>query len=309
MIYPWLLDRYHQLLNQFKTGQLHHATLVHSAGQQLGKAQLVEALAKRLLCQNEQDFACGQCKSCQLLAANSHSDFVQLRPQGSLSVEQIRQLVATSQQKSQHSGVQVFIIEQAEKMTESAANALLKTLEEPGQQKYFLLTTGAPSRLLATIKSRCQLYSVTPPEPEQLNPWLATQGVSQEQFYAVFPQFSSSPLEAVQLIESGENEKRQQLLSEFKRFLAGQSSALQFALLYDEKLIHAQLDWLLSALQLWLKKQSANKTQAQSERLSIKICQMQNCLIQVKMQILNSGVNKKMLFQAACVQMSNLLRG
>ncbi|WP_017444736.1 DNA polymerase III subunit delta' [Gayadomonas joobiniege] len=306
MSFPWLEPLFDKLLRQYQRGHLHHAILLHSSVKQLAKGQLAVWLAHALLCTRPQPAACGECKSCQLLNADSHPDFLQIRSDTSISVAQIRQLVAAALQKSQQSGAQVFIVERCEKMTESAANALLKTLEEPGQQKYFILTSDAPARLLATIKSRCQLYSVTPPSLESLNDWLQDKGIDKTQFSSLYPEFAASPLQALTLLEQQAADKKHQLLNDFKAFLSGRIGPLQLATHFDESLFDEQLDWLITALQLWLKKQAENKPKTP---LSLKICAMQNSLIQVKMQVLNSGVNKKVLFQAACVEMSNLLRG
>jgi DNA polymerase-3 subunit delta' len=141
--------------------RLHHALLVAGpAG--VGKAALIQALAQRLLCQSA-NAPCGYCKSCHLFVAGHHPDFLQLTVESSIGVDAVREISVFFQQSAQQGGVKLVSVPQAHKMTEAASNALLKTLEEPGNGCFLLLQTDHPQRLLPTILSRCQQWSIAAP--------------------------------------------------------------------------------------------------------------------------------------------------
>ncbi len=119
------------------------------------------ALAAALLCLDRQPDgnACGCCSSCRHILNGTHSDLRHIVPSGAKhKVEQMRDLVAAASLSPLNSINKIFIIEQAEQMTDEGANTLLKVLEEPPQFTFFILLTEAPDALLPTIISRCQLF-------------------------------------------------------------------------------------------------------------------------------------------------------
>ena len=184
---PWLSDTWHLLADRLSRKVLPHALLIcGDAG--LGKRALADELAASILCQERdaEGHACGTCRSCRLLVAGSHPDriFVSFglrddgKPRSEIIIEQIRALSQRLSLSSQFGGMQVVLIDPADKMNTSAANALLKTLEEPSQSTIIVLVSDAPSRLPATIRSRCQRIDVhTPPRAIAMD-WLLAGGVS-----------------------------------------------------------------------------------------------------------------------------------
>lgn len=113
--------------------------------------------------------ACGHCESCRWLAAQTHPQFLKIAvdddsKSDTIKVDAVRTILPFTQQSSQ--GFRVVYIEQAHKMNVSAANALLKTLEEPAQHVLIILTTDQPQRLLPTIRSRVQALPVSDVLPE-----------------------------------------------------------------------------------------------------------------------------------------------
>lgn len=165
MLTSWLQPTLEQWWQLYQQQRLHHALLLAGpAG--VGKAALVQAIAQRLLCQHA-NAPCGQCKSCHLFVAGHHPDFLQLTVENSIGVDAVREIAVFFQQSAQQGGVKLVSVPQAHKMTEAASNALLKTLEEPGNGCFLLLQTDHPQRLLPTILSRCQQWSIaTPPLAE-----------------------------------------------------------------------------------------------------------------------------------------------
>ncbi len=128
-----------------------------SGAEGVGKQQLALHAAQSLLCQVGAETACQQCPSCLLFNAD-HPDFIVIKPEAahSLGIEPIRSLAIELTQTPQVASRQVVWIQQAERMTVQAANALLKTLEEPNGAVVILLTTTRARQLLPTIRSRCQ---------------------------------------------------------------------------------------------------------------------------------------------------------
>ena len=140
--------------------------------QQIGKMTLARAFAQALTCENptaERGLgACGQCRSCRLAAENVHPDHRMFAPAGNqLLIEQIREVVREAARSPVEARYKVFIIESFERANINAANALLKTLEEPSATTRIILISHQSSGLLDTIISRCQLLRLRP-LPEQI---------------------------------------------------------------------------------------------------------------------------------------------
>jgi DNA polymerase III delta' subunit len=118
------------------------------------------ALAAALSCQHERGEGCTSCDACAKIAAGIHPDVVTLVREGAaqiVPIENVRNQVIARMGLPPHEGeVRVFIVEEATAMAPPAANALLKTLEEPPPRTLFVLCTTAPEQLLPTIRSRCQ---------------------------------------------------------------------------------------------------------------------------------------------------------
>ncbi|HET6545528.1 MAG TPA: DNA polymerase III subunit delta' [Rhodanobacteraceae bacterium] len=184
---PWLAQPWNALAAALTEQRLHHALLITGqAG--LGKRALADALVAAALCgsRGTDGHACGQCRSCRLLAAGSHPDRVLVtfemkddgKPRSELTVDQIRRLSQRFALSSQFGGLQLALIDPADALNPSAANALLKTLEEPGASCVIVLVTDRPSRLPATIRSRCQRIKLHVPPREVAQAWLETQGMT-----------------------------------------------------------------------------------------------------------------------------------
>lgn len=110
-----------------------------------------------------QTLCCGECRACRLIAANKHPDILYLRPEGALiKVEQVRGLMEALALKAVEATTRVIIIENAQQMNPAAANALLKTLEEPYPATVFILTAPTVTAIMPTILSRCQKVPFQP---------------------------------------------------------------------------------------------------------------------------------------------------
>lgn len=160
--HQWAVDL---LDSGLRAGRLPHALLL-SGPPQIGKRTLALALAAALICPSEEK-PCGQCRSCRLVAQGVHPD-VRLVTAGDsergrdgvLKIDQIRELQREAALAPMEAPRKVFILRELERANLPAANALLKTLEEPPAQVALLLTSARPHALLPTIISRCQVLAL-----------------------------------------------------------------------------------------------------------------------------------------------------
>ncbi|MCU1733838.1 MULTISPECIES: DNA polymerase III subunit delta' [unclassified Pseudomonas] len=243
--YPWQATLWQQLAGRSRHA---HAYLLHGP-QGIGKRALAERLMALLLCQRPEALqACGQCKSCMLLAAGSHPDNYVLEPEEAdkpIKVDQVRDLVGFVTQTAQLGGRKLVLIEPVEAMNVNAANALLKSLEEPSGNTVLLLVTHQPSRLLPTIKSRCQQVACPQPGEAQSLAWLASAlPDSDEQERAELLSLAAgSPLMAVSLQAQGVREHRAQVVEGVKKLLKQQQSPTQLAESWNAISLLHLFDW------------------------------------------------------------------
>ena len=122
------------------------------------------ALAALLLCEAPQgDDACGQCDACRQLVVGTHPDCIIVEPDGkSIKIKQIRDLRARLSNTASYGGYTVVLIDDADTMGIEAANAFLKTVEEPVGPTCFVLVTTHADRLPDTIRSRAQFVLQVP---------------------------------------------------------------------------------------------------------------------------------------------------
>jgi DNA polymerase III subunit delta' len=181
----WHAEHWARLQARRQRDALPHALLLCGAAG-LGKRAFAQRFVQGLLCLESSDGdPCGHCRSCLLVAAGTHPDVISLsfglRKDGVLRseivVDQIRELSARLAMRSQFGGWQVATIDPADAMNPAAANALLKTLEEPAAQTMLILLGDAPWRLPQTIRSRCQRIEFHLPAAGDALVWLQAEGV------------------------------------------------------------------------------------------------------------------------------------
>lgn len=187
--YPWQKEQWERVMQLKQRQRLPHALLLHGA-EGTGKNTFARSLAYSLLCRQpaEDGTACGLCDKCQLLKAGTHPDIKIIaptppenskskRPVLHIRISTIRELCNKLASTSQLEGFRIAIIEDADRMVTAAANALLKTLEEPGADTLLLLAASRPHRLPITIRSRCQSLRFPNPDRQQAINWLSEQGI------------------------------------------------------------------------------------------------------------------------------------
>jgi DNA polymerase-3 subunit delta' len=143
-----------------------------------GRSNAAVAFAAALQCE-EQPAGCGTCHSCHTVLARSHADVTLVRTDKlSIGVDEVRDLVRRAALAPVGRRWQVMIVEDADRLTDQAANALLKAIEEPTERTVWLLCAPTVEDLLPTIRSRCRLVPLTTPSAEQVADFLiGTAGV------------------------------------------------------------------------------------------------------------------------------------
>lgn len=243
--YPWQEQLWQQMAGR---AQHAHAYLLHGPVG-IGKRALAERLMASLLCQRPEGLdACGQCKSCMLLAAGSHPDNYVLEPEEAdkaIKVDQVRDLVSFVVQTAQMGGRKVVLIEPVESMNINAANALLKSLEEPSGNTVLLLVSHQPSRLLPTVKSRCVQQACPLPGEQMSLDWLAQAlpECREDERRELLVLAAGSPLAAVKLQAQGVREQRAQVVDGVKKLLKQQQSPTQLAEGWKDIPLLLLFDW------------------------------------------------------------------
>ena len=147
------------------------STLLFAGPVGTGKRQVALELARALLCESqESDTACDNCKSCSLSRVGNHPDLLTVESANRevWDTTEVRHLLSSLQLHPYMGGKRVLILNDADAMTDQAANALLKTLEEPFPGNYFILVSANPSKLPSPILSRCQRWNFEGLNPEEL---------------------------------------------------------------------------------------------------------------------------------------------
>lgn len=320
--YPWQEALWQQLANR---AQHAHAYLFYGpAG--IGKRDLAERLMAQLLCQNPgAGGACGQCKGCHLLAAGTHPDAFVLEPEEAdkaIRVDQVRELVGFVVQTAQLGGRKVVLLEPVEAMNINAANALLKSLEEPAGNTVLLLVSHQPSRLLPTVKSRCVQQACPLPDHAAALAWLAhaLPECTPEQRDELLALAGGSPLMARRLQGQGVLEQRALVVEGVKKLLKQQTSPSQLAEAWKSLPMLMLFDWFCDWSQLMLRYQLSRDEEGLGLADMRKVVQyladktpqhklmaMQDWLLQQRQKVLGkANLNGALLLEALLVQWASL---
>lgn len=280
-MYPWLQPTYAQLAKRKLTNKLHHALLLQGP-RGIGKADFVKQFSGFLLCaKSEFEQVCGQCQSCLLQKAGNHPDFHEVQSERQIGVDQIREAIKKLSGSAQLSGAKVLIIYGADTMTESSANALLKTLEEPTANTYLLLVTDKSERLLPTIISRCERIVATVPSYEQTMAWLITQWHEpvDEEFVQLY---AHSPLTLLNELQQEQRLSYAAFKQGLQALMAQQVNPSKLAADWQE-----QVEKMLSWLQFWL-----HQRVKENLPLSPELWHLHQEAIKAIKRVRNPGVNK-----------------
>lgn len=229
---PWLAPALAQVLTMQKA----HAVLLHAATG-AGSLQLAGEVAAAWLCESAAGSArpCGACAACRLVGLRSHPDLTWLvpeelrvrlgwlggedgagegadasdasrnrtsrKPSKQIRIDEVRAAIGWIIGTSSRGRAKVLAIHPAEALNPQAANALLKTLEEPPRGVHIVLTAAEPERLLPTVLSRCQRVRMPAPAPAEAVAWLATRGLVRPE--VLLAAAGGLPLDALALAANG----------------------------------------------------------------------------------------------------------
>lgn len=253
---PWFSAQFTSMMDRFDQ-QAFPQSLLLVGEKDIGKSIFANDLAKSILCLNRTtDKACGNCQSCIWIEKNSHPDLLVIESEEKstvIKVDQIRQLIQFSQITSE-TGKKIIIIHDADEMNLNAANALLKTLEEPTNNCYLILVTSYPKKLPITIVSRCQrqLMSVDG-QVDIIQKWLAGLGSSYEssQLIKILSISYGRPILSYQLLEKDVLSIINDLESQMMRYLQHKNNLddlTNFIVKNWHIASHVILYWLVEAL-------------------------------------------------------------
>lgn len=242
-VLPWFAPMWSHWQHLLTQQRLPHALLL-AAPTGSGRGELVSLLAKTRLCQTQTEQPCGHCHSCQLYAAGNHPDVHWLKPEKpgkQISIDAVRQSQRKATETSQLGGARFIIIEPAEMLGEAAANALLKTLEEPPSACHFVLLSDSLDTLLATIISRCSVWKAPQPEMQVAKQWVE-QALQRDVPYHAVALYRGAPLAAKEFVASGGLDHHHAVVTQLADYLVTRSG------LFDtlEQLVShypASLDW------------------------------------------------------------------
>lgn len=206
---PWQGSQWAGLVALANSGRLPHALLL-AGPSGTGKTAFAARLAELVLCAESGAQPCGACRHCRLAAAGSHPDLMNVRPEApgkAVLIEAVRTLRDFCAARPHQGGWRVALIEPAEALTHSAANALLKTLEEPGTRTLLLMIAHQPGHLPATIRSRCRLLRFPEPDRQTALTWLREQLPERQDLEQLLHHAGGRPLRALALSDARRTEQ------------------------------------------------------------------------------------------------------
>ena len=241
-------EKMKRMMRSVQAGRIVHA-LLFTGPHGTGKRTAAAWLARTLVCTGESK-PCGVCPGCKRTMSGVHPDISVVRPdeKGTIHVEDIRALIETMGLKPYEAPLRVAVIEQAEQMTESAQNALLKTLETPAGNAVFMLLSGSPAALLPTILSRCAVVRMSPLSVRECAKVLSERGISPQRAELLAGIAQGSVGRALELdADEGYFEIRNRVLESLEMLRGGKSVSEAARMISDKE----DRDTVLSIMELW----------------------------------------------------------
>ena len=241
-------DRMEQLMRSVQAGRIVHALLLvgpHGSG----KRTMARLFAQATVCTGA-DRPCGVCPACKRFENGTHPDIHYLRPEKkSIGVDEVRELIDVLALRPYEGVRHIAIIEQAEKMTPSAQNALLKTLESPSGEVMFFLITDAPGALLPTIVSRCQTVRFTDLSVEDCAKVLERRGIDPARAAELAGMAQGSVGRALEIQQDGEYRALREKVLKSLEALGDRASVAGAATPLEEG--KGQESGMLDIMELW----------------------------------------------------------
>ena len=268
---PWQQKQWQQLLLSRQNERFAHALLL-SGPRGTGPEQFAGILAASLLCSAplENLLPCGQCRACSLFETGNHPDICWIKPaEGSKQIKvekkepddpiQIREMINFIHLKSQYERYKIAVITPADSMNRSAANTLLKTLEEPPDSSLLVLISDRPDLLPITIRSRCQQLYFKPVYDQVAFSWLQARITGAIQPDELLKLAGGAPLAALELIEQGEFDKHKTIITDLESLQNGKMDPVKVAETWNTYSANEVLKWLMQILRDMLRIKTSAK--------------------------------------------------
>lgn len=241
VIYPWHAQTWELLSTRFP--ELGHGLLFYGK-KGCAKKEFAERFVAWVLCLNKQpQQACGECSSCQWLRSDTHPNYVHIttdednkKQNAKIKIEKIRELLPFVQQTGE--GWRVVMIEPAEALNTASANALLKTLEEPGEKVVLILLADHYLKLPATIRSRLQHFALDRMTVQDAQAFVQQQlpELATEQVKLLLSLANDMPLTAIEIEKSVWLQKRALFLSDWLKLVAEKNMPLNYSNKWSKEL-------------------------------------------------------------------------
>ncbi|QIB67417.1 DNA polymerase III subunit delta' [Kineobactrum salinum] len=266
----WQSDTWQRLLEQLDSGHLPHALLVTGPAE-TGKDHLAMALARLLLCHAPKaGHNCGECAACRYSQSGAHGDFRWLAPEGKsrvIKIDQVRELVAFAFRTAGFGQRKVVVVSPADCMNVSAANALLKCLEEPARDTHIILVCERLHAVPATVRSRCQLLKLPLPRADDSLAWLDQLTGDRQQSTRLLSLAAQRPLRAERLYRESRVDVLEARQVALQALVEGRAQVPAIVAVFAELPLVAALDELTDYLQAWLRGQEVQRLRGQGRQL------------------------------------------
>lgn len=314
-VYPWQHTLWQHLISYIGQQRIPQALLITGA-KGVGKRHLADAFAQVLLCQKPlaDHLSCGECHGCKLWQAQTHPDYLAIEPDEpgkTIGIDKIRQLIVKLALKPQFDTQRLIIIQPADQLNNASANAFLKCLEEPTERTCLILLTDNPSRLPATIRSRCQIMHCQKPDKQIAGQWLQQQGINEH--HDLLLRFAQgSPLLAKLYADRQFIDIRQDCFNAWLQVLDGKKNLVSLAEQWDKQdkvdlgvLLTWMLTWVMDIIKSahsadlgQLQNPDMEKPlQALAKRLELqRVYRFYDSLLVAQSQV-NKQINKQLLLE------------
>ena len=266
---PWQAREWARVGDQMASDQFPHALLL-AGPEGLGKTKFALALARLLLCHQPTDgLNCGHCSACDLSANGSHGDFRWLAPEEKsrfIKVEQIRAATDFVSRTASYGSRKVMVVQPADAMNASSANALLKCLEEPAGETVIILVCQRLHALPATVRSRCQMLKFAIPQGEVAAEWLDQVTGDRSVSNSLLLLAEQRPLSALAMFEDDLAEGVASARAALEALAAGQVSVPQARALLAGEELEASLALVTTHIQRTLRSLQAEQLRGMRAR-------------------------------------------
>lgn len=320
VVYPWQMQVWDNLTQRFP--KIGHGLLFYGR-QGCGKTEFAHAFLAWVLCaqRERQAHACGECGSCQWLKADTHPNYVYIstddenkKQNAKIKIEKIRDLLPFVQQTVD--GWRVILIEPAEALNIASANALLKTLEEPGERVLIILLADHYLKLPATIRSRLQHFALDRILPVQTEAYLAEHipDLDQSRQQLLMNLSNQMPLKAVMLAQSEWLSQRQDFVLDWQKLVIQKNMPMSLSSKWQKLLNFSDFiqmfEYLLSDLICVKLEQPIKNTDLDFKVLSEQYCledlfQLYTDLQQSK-QYIEQNVQTNLVLDELCIKLMNI---